>query len=38
MGIDWTAFTPWSALAGGAIIGVAAAMFALNVSRALHRP
>ena len=29
MGIDWTAFTPWSALAGGAIIGVAAAMFAL---------
>ena len=29
MGIDWTAFTPWSALAGGAIIGVAAAMFVL---------
>src|SRR6516164_2745379 len=29
MGIDWTAFTPWSALAGGAIIGFAAAMFAL---------
>jgi uncharacterized membrane protein YedE/YeeE len=29
MSIDWTAFTPWSALAGGAIIGVAAAMFAL---------
>jgi uncharacterized protein len=27
--IDWTAFTPWSALAGGAIIGFAAAMFAL---------
>jgi uncharacterized membrane protein YedE/YeeE len=29
MSIDWTAFTPLSALAGGAIIGFAAAMFAL---------
>ena len=29
MSIDWNAFTPWSALAGGALIGVAAAMFAL---------
>ena len=29
MSIDWTAFTPWSALAGGAIIGFAAGMFAL---------
>lgn len=29
MSIDWTAFTPWSALAGGAIIGVAAILFAL---------
>ncbi len=29
MSIDWAAFTPWSALAGGAIIGFAAAMFAL---------
>jgi len=29
MSIDWAAFTPWSALAGGAIIGLAAAMFAL---------
>jgi uncharacterized membrane protein YedE/YeeE len=27
--IDWTAFTPWSALAGGAIIGFAAMLFAL---------
>jgi uncharacterized protein len=27
--IDWTAFTPWSALAGGAIIGIAAVLFAL---------
>jgi uncharacterized membrane protein YedE/YeeE len=27
--IDWTAFTPSSALAGGAIIGVAALLFAL---------
>jgi uncharacterized membrane protein YedE/YeeE len=29
MSIDWAAFTPWSALAGGAIIGLAAAMFVL---------
>ena len=29
MTIDWNAFTPWSALAGGVIIGAAAAMFAL---------
>ena len=27
--IDWTSFTPWSALAGGLLIGVAAAMFVL---------
>src|SRR5207244_493256 len=29
MQIDWASFTPWSAIIGGAIIGVAAAMFAL---------
>jgi uncharacterized membrane protein YedE/YeeE len=29
MTVDWAAFTPWSALAGGALIGVAAAMFVL---------
>ena len=29
MTIDWNAFTPWSALAGGALIGIAAAMFLL---------
>lgn len=29
MTIDWNAFTPWSALAGGVLIGLAAAMFAL---------
>jgi uncharacterized protein len=29
MTIDWNAFTPWSALAGGVLIGTAAAMFAL---------
>jgi uncharacterized membrane protein YedE/YeeE len=29
MTIDWTAFTPWPALIGGAIIGVAAAILAL---------
>ena len=29
MTIDWNAFTPWSSLAGGVLIGVAAAMFVL---------
>ena len=29
MSIDWTAFTPWSSLAGGMLIGLAAAMFVL---------
>ena len=29
MTIDWTSFTPWSALIGGVIIGLAAAMLAL---------
>jgi len=29
MTIDWTHFTPWHALAGGILIGVAAALFAL---------
>jgi len=29
MSIDWNAFTPWSALSGGALVGIAAAMFAL---------
>src|SRR5262245_199958 len=29
MNIDWTHFTPWSSLAGGVLIGIAAAMFAL---------
>jgi hypothetical protein len=29
MAIDWAAFTPWSALAGGAIIGLAASSFVL---------
>ena len=29
MTIDWNAFTPWSALAGGGLIGIAAAMFVL---------
>ena len=27
--IDWTAFTPWSALGGGLLIGCAAALFVL---------
>ena len=29
MTIDWSSFTPWSALAGGAIIGVASVLFVL---------
>ena len=29
MFIDWNTFTPWSALAGGVLIGLAAAMFVL---------
>jgi uncharacterized protein len=29
MHINWNAFTPWSALAGGLLIGLAAAMFVL---------
>lgn len=29
MSIDWPSFTPWSALLGGALIGVAATIFAL---------
>jgi uncharacterized protein len=29
MSIDWNAFTPWSALAGGMLIGIAAAIFVL---------
>ncbi|RZT91891.1 YeeE/YedE family protein [Rivibacter subsaxonicus] len=29
MTIDWNQFTPWSALAGGVLIGIAAAMFLL---------
>jgi uncharacterized membrane protein YedE/YeeE len=28
MHIDWIAFTPWAALAGGALLGLAAVMFA----------
>jgi uncharacterized protein len=33
MHIDWTAFTPWAALAGGALIGIAAVAFALLAGR-----
>lgn len=29
MTIDWTHFTPWASLAGGALIGIAAAMLVL---------
>lgn len=30
MTIDWTVFSPWSALAGGVLIGIAAAIFILG--------
>ena len=33
MAIDWTHFTPWSALAGGALIGVAAMLLAALTGR-----
>jgi uncharacterized membrane protein YedE/YeeE len=29
MTVDWNSFTPWSSLAGGVLIGISAAMFAL---------
>lgn len=29
MTIDWNSFTPWASLAGGVVIGIAAAMFIL---------
>ena len=29
MTIDWNSFTPWASLAGGVVIGIAAAMFVL---------
>ncbi|MDX5297600.1 MAG: YeeE/YedE family protein, partial [Gammaproteobacteria bacterium] len=29
MTIDWVHFTPWTALAGGAVLGLAAGLFAL---------
>lgn len=33
MHIDWMAFTPWSALAGGVLIGIAAALLVLATGR-----
>lgn len=33
MMIDWTHFTPWSSLAGGALIGLAATLFILMNGR-----
>ncbi|XZG70247.1 YeeE/YedE family protein [Chitinibacteraceae bacterium HSL-7] len=35
MQIDWVSFTPYSALAGGALIGLAAGLFALLLGRVL---
>jgi uncharacterized protein len=33
MTIDWTAFAPWSALAGGLLIGLASALYILGSGR-----
>ena len=33
MTVDWASFTPWTSLAGGTLIGLAAAMFALANGR-----
>ena len=33
MNLDWNAFTPWSALAGGALIGLASALYILGNGR-----
>jgi len=33
MVLDWNAFTPWTSLAGGALIGTAAALYVLGVGR-----
>ena len=35
MQIDWTHFTPWAALAGGLVLGIAAAAFVLLHGRIL---
>ena len=35
MTIDWTHFTPWASLAGGVLLGVAAALFILLNGRVL---
>jgi len=35
MTIDWTNFTPWTSLAGGILIGIAAALFILLNGRVL---
>ncbi|MES2686279.1 MAG: YeeE/YedE thiosulfate transporter family protein [Pseudomonadota bacterium] len=35
MSIDWTHFTPWTALAGGLLLGLAAALFILVNGRIL---
>ncbi|HKU85933.1 MAG TPA: YeeE/YedE family protein [Casimicrobiaceae bacterium] len=33
MNVDWTTFTPWSALGGGALIGLAVALLAFATGR-----
>ncbi len=38
MSIDWNAFTPWPLLAGGALIGLAAALLLLLNGRLIALP
>ncbi len=33
MSLDWTHFTPWTSLAGGVVLGLAAALYALGAGR-----
>lgn len=33
MNVDWTSFTPWTSLAGGVLIGLAAALLVLLIGR-----
>jgi len=33
MNVDWLNFTPWSSLAGGALIGLAASLFVIANGR-----
>ena len=38
MTIDWNGFTPWSALAGGVLIGLATALYLLGIAGIVAAP